>query len=317
MDEDELKSALRDAMVASSPPPPMSPAAAVAAGRSARRRRATGWGAAVAGLAVVAIAVGTVLVPQLSAGSGGAVIQAGGQSSDPRPQPTGSGGVTTTGRPSVPGSPTGTGAPTGTGEPSGATRTSWPDGQTDRTATSGPRADKSVRVLNDLGSALPPTFQAVDMQPIGDQWSGPMRSAQSQFVGYYDGDGQIWEYMATTPVMQSGSSAVGRLWIQVATKGTAKASDGSPCGAVAAAWPIEGPCSEVDAGGKRVGFVSARPGTESDLDELVVHQHDDGTLVFIGQAAEFRRAGYPALSAPVFTRDQLAALATDPKFHLD
>ncbi|MEU4803172.1 hypothetical protein [Actinosynnema sp. NPDC023587] len=313
MNEDELKSALHDAMVASSPPPPMSPEAAVAAGQAARRRRKTAWGGAVAGLAVVAITVGAVLVPQLAGGSGeGAVIEAGGRSSDPRPVPPGWSGVTAT----TPPSPTGSPAQTAPSTASGPTERRWPDGQTDRTATSGPRAEKSVRVLNELGSSLPPTFQAVDKQASGGGWSGPMRYTQSQFATYYGRDEQSWEYLATTPVVRDGSPGVGRLWIQVATKGNRMSSTTSPCQASDAAWSIKGTCEVVDVGGKEVGYLTAARGEESDLDELAIYRHDDGTVVYLGQSAAYRNTGHPALSGQVFTREQLAALVIDEKFHL-
>ncbi|MEV0680583.1 hypothetical protein AB0I60_29110 [Actinosynnema sp. NPDC050436] len=300
MNEDELKSALHDAMVASSPPPPMSPDAALEAGRNARRRRKAAWGGAVAGLAVVAITVGAVLVPQVTGGAGaGPVLQAGGS------------GVTPTG---LPATTTGTSAPSGT---SGSTETPWPDGQTDRTATSGPRAVKSVTLLNELGSSLPPTYQAVDKEAVAEQWAGPMRYAQSQFDSYVDGDRQVWEYLATTPVVQDGAPGVGRLWIQVETRGNRLSTIATPCDAKEATWAIRGACQVVDVGGKQVGLLVRDPAEESEMDELVIYRHPDGTLVSIGQSAEFRRSGHPALDGQVFTREQLAALAVADRFHLD
>ncbi|WP_433263461.1 hypothetical protein ACQPZF_32260 [Actinosynnema sp. CS-041913] len=317
MNEHELKSALQDAMVASSPPPPMNPEAAVEAGRAAKRRRKATWGGAVAGLAVVAIAVGAVLVPQLTGGAGdGGVINAGGPSTTPlsvSPSPGDVVTVTPT-NPSVkPPNPSVT--PTA---PAGDTSTPWPDGQTDRTASSGPRADKSVRILNDLGSALPPGYQAVDKQPVGERWFGPMRSAQSQFADYYDGDKQVWEYMGTTPVTQQGSSGVGKLWIQVMTKGNRHSSISSPCDAVNGNWPIQGPCEVREVGGKKVGFATGTAtGEDANLDQLAVYKHDDGTVVFVGQAREFYRSGHPPLAGPILTPEQLTAQAVDAKYHLD
>ncbi|MEJ2855399.1 MULTISPECIES: hypothetical protein [unclassified Saccharothrix] len=319
MNEHELKSALQDAVVASSPPPPMSPAEAVAAGRAAQRRRKAAWGGGVAGLAVVAIAVGAVLVPQLT---GGANTEAGGApplttSAPPAPPSVTGPSVTLTQMPSsVPLDPS-------------QTKPEWPDGQTDRTARSGPRADKSVQALNDLGASLPATFQAVDKTPLtppgdpGETWYGPMRYTQSQFEDYYDGGKEIWEYLGTTPVTQQGTSGVGKLWIMVLTKGNRFADVDSPCKAAEAAWAIRsGECAVRTVGGKQVGYVTATPTSggpmdRNDLDEVAIHRHDDGTLVVIGQAKEFYRTGHPALSGQPFTADQLSALVTDPKFHLD
>ncbi|MEU7529812.1 hypothetical protein AB0A74_29080 [Saccharothrix sp. NPDC042600] len=314
MNEHELKSALQDAMVASSPPPPMSAEGAVAAGRAAQRRRKTAWAGGVAGLAVVAIAVGAVLVPQLT---GGGTTEVGGT-----PLTTGAPPPSVT-----PVSPTGPPPTSGSIDPS-STKTSWPDGQTDRTAHSGPRADKSVQALNDLGASLPPTYEAVDKQPLtpGDTpetWYGPMRYTQSQFDDYYDGDRQVWEYMGTSPVTQKGSSGVGKVWIMVLTKGNRFANVSSPCEAKRAVWPISrGDCRVVDVDGKQVGHLSAGPSGDdpsniNGMDEAAIYQHDDSTLVVIAQAREFRRSGHPALAELPFTGDQLAKLVTDEKFHLD
>ncbi|XVV01930.1 hypothetical protein ACQPW3_31780 [Actinosynnema sp. CA-248983] len=315
MNEHELKSALQDAMVASSPPPPMSPEGAVAAGRVAQRRRKTAWAGGVAGLAVVAIAVGAVLVPQLT---GGGTTEAGGAP------------LTTTAPPppSVsPVPPTGPPPTSGSIDPS-STKTPWPDGQTDRTAHSGPRADKSVQALNDLGASLPPTYEAVDKQPLtpGDTpetWYGPMRYTQSQFADYYDGDKQVWEYMGTSPVTQKGTSGVGKLWILVLTKGNRFADVSSPCEAKEAVWTISrGECRLVDVDGKKVAHVTAAPAGEgpydiNGMDEATIYRHDDGTLVAIAQSREFRRSGHQPLAELPFTADQLAKLATEQKFHLD
>jgi len=306
MNEDELKDALRGAMVASSPPPSMSPVAAVAAGRAARRRRQAAGGGAVAGLAVVAIAVGAVLVPRFT---GDGVVGAAGQSSVGTAPPSATGDATPTVTATAP-SVTAT-------APAGGSKTPWPDGQADRTATSGPRADKSARMLDDLGAALPTGYSAPDKRTV-DQWTAPMRRSQSQFTDYYDGDKQIWEYMATTPVARQGSTGVGKLWVLVTTKGSRYAAASSPCDVAGRLWVISGPCVVRQSGGAQVGFVAAGPeGNQLDLDEVAVHLHADGTAVFVGQAAEYAGSGHPALGELPFTSERLVELAVDPKFHLD
>jgi hypothetical protein len=313
MNEDELKNALHGAMVASSPPPPMDSGAALDAAQRAHRRRKAAWGGAVAGLSVVAIAVGAVLVPQLTGGGPG--LQVGGQGSSAEQGPSAERPRVTTASPTPPSElPSVTAvAPTGASD----TREQWPDGQTDRTATSGPRADKSVRVLNDLGSSLPVGLEAVDKEPIGSDWYGPMRYTQSQFADYYDGDKQVWEYMGTTPVVQKGSPGVAKLWIQVNTKGNELSNIGSPCEAAEQAWPIRGGTCRVEVvDGKKIGLVTAS-GAQTDLEMLAIHKHEDGTVVFVGQASVFNRSGHPALGRQPFTQEQLLALAADPRFHLD
>ncbi|MEU4449012.1 hypothetical protein AB0K14_38935 [Actinosynnema sp. NPDC050801] len=313
MDERELKSALEEVMVASSPPPPMSPEAALDRGRRAQRRRKATWGGAVAGLAVVAIAVGAVMVPNLT--GGGADVQvAGGQPSGPRPPvttPTGS-------PPSEP--PAVSVTPPSGGPPKSGTSTPWPDGQGDRTATSGPRADKGVRLLNDLASSLPPGVKAEDRTRIGFPDYGPMTWRQAQFSEYV-GDLQVWDYDARTPVVITGEAGVGELSIRVETRGNTRLGGLTGCEAATKyPYPVAGgACRLVDVGGKQVAVVTgATPDAGANTMEAgAFYRHPDGTLVTVGYSSEFRDSGHPALSRPALTEAQLAAIAADAKFHLD
>ncbi|GAB2986985.1 hypothetical protein [Saccharothrix stipae] len=312
MDERELKSALEEVMVASSPPPPMSPEAALDRGRRAQRRRQATWGGAVAGLAVVAIAVGAVMVPNLTGGGAGVQV-AGGQSSGSRPPAT-----TPTGSPSEP--PSVTVLPPSGGPPESGTSTPWPDGQGDRTATSGPRADKGVRLLNDLASSLPPGVRAEDRTRIGFADYGPMTWRQAQFAEYV-GDLQVWDYDARTPVVITGEAGVGELSIRVETKGNTRLGDLTGCEAATKyPYPVAGgTCRLVDVGGKQVAVVTgATPDAGTNTMEAgAFYRHPDGTLVTVGYSSEFRDSGHPALSRPALTGEQLAAIAADAKFHLD
>lgn len=314
MNEHELKSALRGVMVASSPPPPIDPQAALSRARRVRRRRQTTWGGLVAGLAVVGIAVGAALVPDLT---GGGSARVGGQPSDParsavaEPPP-----VTPTGPP-----PSGVSV---SAPPDGATtKGPWPDGQTDRTATSGPRADRSVGVLADLGSSLPAGIRAVDKPPVeGSDFHGGLRYAQARFADHA-GDLQVWEYTAATPVQRAGDGGVGKLWIQVETRGNSRLEDLSGCGmAVGTPYPVQagGRCDVVVVDGREVAVVTGEgsgdvPG--GGMDQAAFHRHADGTLVIVAQSQEYAGGGYPALTGLPLTPRQLAALAADPEFHLD
>ncbi|QQQ74913.1 hypothetical protein IOD16_27860 [Saccharothrix sp. 6-C] len=321
MNEHELKSALQEVMVASSPPPPMSPEAALDRGRRAQRRRQATWGGAVAGLAVVAIAVGAVMVPTLTGGGPGIQV-AGGQPSESAPR------VTPTDRPPSE-RPSATVLPTGgpsatvlppSGRPLSDTSTPWPNGQSDRTATSGPRADKGVRLLNDLASSLPPGVRAEDRTRIGFADYGPMTWRQAQFAEYA-GDLEVWNYDARTPVVITGEAGVGELFIRVETRGNTRLGDLVGCAAATRyAYPVEGgACALVDVGGKQVALVTgATPDADSNtMDSAAFYRHPDGTLVTVGYSSEFLESGHPALSRPALTGTQLAALAADPKFHLD
>ncbi|MFI9009837.1 hypothetical protein ACIGNX_21645 [Actinosynnema sp. NPDC053489] len=308
MNEHELKSALRRVMVASSPPPPMSPEAALDRGRRAQRRRHTAWGGAVAGLAVVAIAVGAGVLPTLTGGGPGVEVAVGG-SSTPL--------VTTTGEPSADRPSVTATAPSGPGENS---KTPWPDGQTDRTATSGPRADKGAKLLQDVASALPPGVRAEDRSRIGFPDYGPMTWHQAQF-DEYAGDLQVWEYQVRTPVVVVGEAGVGELFVQVETKGNTRLGDLVGCAAATAEpYPVRGgTCGLVDVGGKQVAVVTgATPDAmDNTMDSAAFYRYPDGTLVVVACSSEYRQSGHPALARPALTGEQLAAIAADPGFHLD
>jgi hypothetical protein len=307
MNEHELKSALQDVMVASSPPPPMDPAAALDRAHRAQRRRKATWGGGVAGLAVVAIAVGAVLVPNLTGGDG--VARVGAQQPESNaPSATPPSVTVTVSPPPSAGLPT-----TGTGLPAG-TSTPWPNGQTDRTATSGPRADKSVAVLNDLVSSLPAGLKAEDKTRIGFPDYGPMTRTQSQFADYA-GALEVWEYMAYTPVTRAEAAGVGKLWIQVETKGNNRRPGEACAAATAEPYPVEGTCQVVDVGGKQVGVVTG--GSEGDLEQGAFFRHADGTLVIVAQSRTYQNSGHPALAELPLTPQQLAAIAADPGFQLD
>ncbi|WP_158842920.1 hypothetical protein [Saccharothrix deserti] len=304
MNEHDLKSAMQDVMVASSPPPPMDPRAAVELGRRAQRRRQATWGGAVAGLAVVAIAVGAVLVPNMTGGGGDDVAQVGAQQSA-----SGAPSVTATASPPPSVRPT----PTGTDVPSD-TSTPWPNGQTDRTATSGPRADKSVAVLNDLVSALPSGLKAEDKTRVGYPDYGPMTRTQSQFADYA-GALEVWEYMAYTPVTRAEAAGVGKLWIQVETKGNSRRPGEACAAATAMPYPVDGTCQVVDVDGNQVGVVTG--GSEGDLEQAAFHRHADGTLVIVAQSRVYRNSGHQGMAEPPLTSQQLATIAANPEFRLD
>lgn len=309
MNEHELKSALQEVMVASSPPPPMSPEAALDRGRRAQRRRQATWGGAVAGLAVVAIAVGAVLLPHLTGGGGSGVEVAGGQPSDSRPSVTPT-AAQPSGQPSAGATP----------PPVADTKTSWPDGQGDRTATSGPRADKGAALLNDLASSLPAGVRAEDRTRIGFADHGPMTWHQAQFAEYA-GEVQVWEYDARTPVVFPGEPGVGELTIKVETRGNTRLGDLVGCAAATRyPYPVTGgTCAVVEVDGEQVAVVTgaSSDGKANTLDAAAFYRHPDGTRVTVAYADEFPNSGHPALARPALTGEQLAAIAADPKFHLD
>ncbi|HWO61165.1 MAG TPA: hypothetical protein VNO31_14150 [Umezawaea sp.] len=284
MNEDEVKSALHGVMVASSPPPPMDVGTAVEAGRKAHRRRRATWAGAVAGMAVVGIAAGAALLP--GAMSNDQVEAAAGQ-------PPASAERSAVAPPEVESS-----------------KTQWPDGQTNRTATNGPRAAKSVDMVPVLAGAAPPGLA------VANGTEGITATIQSQFVDYTPDGGQVWEYAVIAPAVSTdGSGAVGTLFAQVTTAGNTFPT--GACEVTAQSWGIKGACRVVDVDGKKVGLLTSDgTGTEKRFDQLAAYRYDDGTVVFVAQAKAFKD-GTPGLAAAPLTEAQLTALATDPKFHLD
>ncbi|MGM1057736.1 hypothetical protein [Saccharothrix sp. Mg75] len=299
MNEQELTRAMRDVVAASSPPPPMDARAALAAARRADRRRRTTWGAGVAGLAVVGIAVGAVVVPSLAGGGPGPVEAARSSSGAPA--------VTTTTTMTTTTTTTGTGVP-----PTGSTERPWPDGQTDRTATSGPRAAKGSGLLNALAGALP-------VGSIAQERGGAAPRTQAQFLDHA-GDLQVWEYLVDAPVSgQGGGAGVGRVLVRVETRGNTGVRELSGCGlAISGPYPVEGTgrCDLVRVDGVEVPVVTAQ-GADVDFEQTAIHRHADGTLVVVGQSRRHPVAAGPALAGPPLTPQQLAGVAVDPAFHLD
>ncbi|MEO6082853.1 MAG: hypothetical protein ABIQ18_07085 [Umezawaea sp.] len=281
MNEDEARSALHGVMVASSPPPPMDTGIAVEAGQRAHRRRRTTRAGVVASMAVVGIAAGAALLP--GALTGGFLEAANGTVQDAPPAASG--------------------APS-----TKSTETQWPNGQTDRTATNGPRAAKSADLPSGLATALPSGVALAE-------WLTP--STQSQFVDYTATGGEVWEYQVLAPVGKTdGTGATGTLLAQITTVGNTFPA--GACEVTERMWGIKGTCEVVDVGNKQVGLLTSDgTGDEKRFDQLAAYRYDDGTVVFIAQAKTFTsEVQYPALDTEPLTTTQLTTLATDPKFHL-
>lgn len=276
MNEEDLNQALRDVIARSTPPPSMDPARALDQGRRARKRRTVTW----AGVAVVPLVLGVGAGPALIAnfpGNGSAEpMVAGGSSTTPVP--------TTTRK---------------TGDP-------WPEGQVDRTASAGPRADRAVTLLNELSSSVPPGFSTPDLKyPDGRS----MRWPQAQYASN-DGERDYWEYMATIPVQKD--DRVGRLLVQSTTPDGKPATD--PCKLAQKFRGRTGTCTIVDVNGKKVGVVTTKG--NADYDQWATFRHADGTVVHLAQAKKTDLPGQSSLTQPVFTSRRLAELATSPDFKI-
>jgi hypothetical protein len=292
MNENDLRQALRTTMATATPPPPMSEQSTLDAARLAERRRRAQWaGVGSAAAAVLVIAMAVVVV--------GATSGAGGPDTGALQPPPTTSSTTTSERPTDIG-----------------TSTSWPNGQTDRTASSGPEYDKGVTLLTELDASVPAGFEAPDdLKGTGDLAGAPMKEQQAQYRDTVD-DVEVWEYMADAAVTKGDK--VGRLLAEVLTPGNGATGEG--CGLAPALWGMEpSTCSEVLVDGKKVGvFTQDRPdGIGAQFNQWAGYRYDDGTVVWIAQASFRAHTDFPPLAKLPLTSQRLAELVADPRFRLD
>lgn len=289
MNEQDFKNALRQTMTVQPAPPPMSDAVVLeAAHRDVKRRRAmmAGFGSAAA---VAAVVVGVaVIAPGAGSGSApGGGVEVGAQQTTPPPA---SGTAT---------------------EGAGKSSETLPSGMTDKTERNGPNADRGRALATELDAVVPDGYGAPgDLMGKGGegQIEGTLKWNQANLDSNAGGN-QEWSYLAITPLTKG--TGVGELVVEVSTP-----RDGTSTGAVCDLppfWGESGTCAEVTVGDKKVAVVND---TER-FDQWAGYRHDDGTMVYVAQAAEYSGGGHPALAGPPFTIEQLAALAADPRFNLD
>lgn len=298
MNEQELRHALRATMTVVDTPPPMSETSVLDAARQAQRTRKARLAGLGSAAAVSAIAVAAVVLVS-NAGSGSTDV---GQSGGTATQAT-----TThpTAIATVPG-----GGADATPDPSEDTKTSWPNGQTDRTARSGPQFERGEVLLGKLTEVVPAGFDApTDLKYADPKYTGELRFSESQFSDYVDG-AEVWEYRAVQPVAKDGG--LGELLVQVYTPGNRMTGDG--CALAPTLWSIEGGiCEEKVVDGKRVG-VFTPPGGQYGLHSWAGYRLGDGTVVFLAQSLGYEGSGKPALTEAPLSADRLAELAADPRF---
>jgi hypothetical protein len=278
MNEQDLKRAFEDVVVASSPPPSMDPGSALDVARKARsKRRSSMVGAAVA-----------VLVVGVGLGSAFAL--------NPKAAEEYMMGV----------------GPSSSSNSSSASKSDnpWPDGQTDRTAYNGPQAERGVQLLNVLKASVPAGYDAPALKYGEPEYqNGDMQRTQAQ-IASNRGEQEVWEYLAHTPVRKDGK--VGVLLAEVSTPNAKLPTE--PCALAKSFWGMsKASCKVVDVGGKQVGVASlATP--DRGLSTWASYRAANGWTVTIAQGASYAGGGYPALAAEPFLTPQLAALAADPKF---
>jgi hypothetical protein len=278
MNEQDFRNALRQTMAVSTAPPPMRDDEVLDAARRDRKRRRAMWAGGGSAVAVAAIAVGVVVLAPSGSGGG---VDVGGQppevhSTQEPPQATGS---------------------------AQESKTSWPNGQTDRTATAGPQFDRGVALATALNAVVPAGYESPD--------DPQLKYNQANYDDTVNGT-ELWSYTAIAPVAKG--TGIGKLIVEVKTPRPEITGEG--CALTAKFWGIKGDCTEVAVGGKKVAVVTPASGNDQ-ADQWAGFRHDDGTVVFVAQAALYGGEGMQPLDAPPLTADQLAALAADPRFNLD
>ena len=275
MNEHEFRQALRDTMTVAAPPEPMNESPVLDLAKRTHRRRQATWAGAGSAAAVMAVVAGAmVLAPTTDDGAPGLSVGGAGQNSST----------------------------------SKGTEPNWPDGQTDATATAGPRYDQGVTLMNELIGSVPDGYEAPDGLEYPENDAGPLRYHQAADHG---ANGN-WEYYAIVPVSAAGG--LGKIFVQVNTAGSEIVGEG--CDLSRTLWSQDGgTCEDVTVAGTTLGVVTDT-GPESAFDQWVAFRNPDGNVVYVAQDNEFEGSGQSPLSDVPFTAQQLAELATDARFHL-
>lgn len=282
MNEEDLKRAFQDVVVASSPPPAMDPRIALDRAHKARsRRRASITGAFVAVL-VVGVGLGSAFA--LNPQSTKDYIMGAGPSS----------------------------SSSNAGVPDSRWGEEWPVGQSDRTATNGPQADRGTQLLALAKASVPAGYDAPDLKYKDPAMYGGMLRAQAQISSNKGETPEIWEYTAYVPVRKG--EKVGKLTVVVTTPRPNTATE--PCALTKQFQGMQdAACKTFDVDGKQIGVASpASP--DRGTGTWASYRAANGWTVTVMQEGEYPYSDYPALDEQPFLSPQLAALAADPKFLL-
>ncbi|GAB2844408.1 hypothetical protein [Lentzea nigeriaca] len=282
MNEQDLKRAFEDVVVASSPPPAMDPGRALDVARRARSKRRSSIVGAVVAVLVVGVGLGSAFALNPK-GTQEYLTGAGPSSSS-----------------------------SNAGMPDTQWGDKWPVGQSDRTATNGPQADRGKQLLNLLMASAPAGYDTPDLKYKDPRMHGGMLHAQAQISTDKGQKPEVWTYTAYVPVRKG--EKVGRLMANVSMPNPKDPTD--PCALAKRFQGVDNAeCKIVEVGGKQVGVASAAS-PERGAGTWASYRAANGWTVTIMQEAEYRYGGYPALDAEPFLSPELAALAADPKFVL-
>ena len=196
MNETDLKNAFNDTLTTGAPPLALDAARMLGRARRARHRRRIGLATGTVALVAASVAGAAALYPALSGGSprlgsagsptcSPAAVLIPEQMPVPVPEPT------MTAAPLTAAPLTGGALPPTCPQAGTDTERPWPSGQSDRTARSGPHAQRAEQVLAAL----------VDSLPAGYRSATPWQ--QAQFADW-DGATEVWEYAASIGVTKAG-----------------------------------------------------------------------------------------------------------------
>ncbi|MET0132505.1 MAG: hypothetical protein ABW215_02820 [Kibdelosporangium sp.] len=278
MNEQELRDGLRGEMQVASSQPPMNVNSALDQARRAHKHRRARWAGAGAGLAVVALAAGAVLTMGRPDGGGTLQIEAANSLQQTSPAPA------------------------------DQTKPSFPNGQQDRTATSGPHAARGSQLLQTLTAAIPNTVTVV----------AAINGSQAQFEDRV-GDKESWTYSAVAGVTKAGANGVGRVLVETRNPGDQSAD---VCTVAKQFWGVNGTCVVTQVQGKPVGVVAKTD--DPRIDQVAAYRYEDGTTVVVAQSKDpdndrgMRVTGPKngGLAAAPLTVDELTLLALNPGFKL-
>jgi hypothetical protein len=282
MNEQDLKRAFENVVVASSPPPSMDPGRALDVARKAQSRRRSSLVGAVVAMLVVGVGLGTAFALNPK-GTTEYMTGAAASSSS-----------------------------SSAGMPDTLWGDEWPVGQSDRTATNGPQADRGTQLLNLAKASVPAGYDTPDLKYKDPSMYGGMLHAQAQISTNKGETPEIWQYTAYVPVRKGDK--VGRLTVQVSMPNPADPTD--PCElSKRFQGQKDAGCKIYEVAGKQIGVASPARLDQS-ASNWTAYRAANGWTVTVMQEAEYSYSGYPALDGLPFLAPELAALAADPKFLL-
>ncbi|GLY49547.1 hypothetical protein [Lentzea sp. NBRC 102530] len=272
MNEEDLKRAFQDVVVASSPPPSMDPGIALEKAHQARsKRRASVTGAVVAVL-VVGVGLGTAFA--LNPAATEDHLLGTGPSSSSRP-------------------------------PGGSPHLKPP--------LSGPRYENAKKLLGDLKTVVPAGYSIPKLEPYDARYDHNESEIFRAIPTPGEEEGtvsDVWFYQARIAVQKE--DRVGVLEVYVRALGPDATADS--CAASLLLGGTGGDCGYVSVNGQQVGVARAVDDRRK-VDVAASFRASNGTVVTVMQD---RQVGYergrPGLESDVFTDEQLAAIATDPRF---